>query len=198
MKRIVCLSILIAVSGVFGVSTYAAVKLHNNTVNIIIGVGLHGKQSLKFTPDKTNWYKVTTGQPWGGITKHDCYCSSYRLHLSIAAGRKKSAAVATWFRQKAEGAKNSSINTDNLACNTWPKNLNFAVSGILSIYGQDVNENIPIAIGQGKNAAGIYDWWICSPYLKTDGLPPYSENLLLTGGMAAPYNFFYLENWGHI
>ncbi|NVB36868.1 hypothetical protein G6O69_03440 [Pseudenhygromyxa sp. WMMC2535] len=127
---------------------------HNNDVYFAIT----GVTSFQFEQSSSDSYAITSGQPWGGVTSGTSK-SGAQAQITIAAGRKGSEAVATWF-------KNQVGSGQTIACDSkgnFPNDLNFAVMGNMTIgIGDDsyLCENVIIAQG---HFTGANNWWMGSP-----------------------------------
>jgi hypothetical protein len=99
-------------------------------------------------------HSITSGQPWGGVSTGE---QNQIWGINVPAGRHKSSSVAHWFRSHCSSAAWCVEWPDN--CPGWPSDLNFAITGTLTINGT----GYPITLGQGST--GIYhnDWWIGGP-----------------------------------
>jgi hypothetical protein len=97
-------------------------------------------------------HSITSGQPWSGVST-GTQGSSWGLDAK--AGRSKSSGVANWFQSHASHAVCATwpSNTDD-----WPKELNFAFTGTLTINGT----GYPITIGQGS-VPPHNNWWLGGP-----------------------------------
>jgi hypothetical protein len=101
-------------------------------------------------------YSITEGQPWHGVTSD---MSGVSFAIDVNCGRKDSVSPAEWFLNSVQGGP--VINTlleDNL-----PSELNFAVSGILSIGGNAYT----IVIGQKGISVGNI-WYMGGVNFKGD------------------------------
>ena len=92
-------------------------------------------------------YAVSPGQPWEGVTASGMGTTS---SVTILAGRHGTSEVAEWFRQRASAAV---VNIE--FGDTWPSELNFAISGTLNANGSTFS----IVIGQG-NDGFQNNWWV--------------------------------------
>jgi len=95
-------------------------------------------------------YKITSGQPWSGVSSAGSHGG---LELLVKAGRKGSYDNANWFDSN---VSNATCTADNLA--PLPDGLNFALTGTLTINGN----SYPVTIGQGHYGA-FNNWWIGGP-----------------------------------
>lgn len=95
-------------------------------------------------------HSITSGQPWGGVSTGT---PDLDWGIDVKAGRHGSRSVADWFRSHA------SVATCTADCSTnWPSELNFAITGTITINGT----GYPITIGQGSTF-GKNNWWIGGP-----------------------------------
>ena len=118
-------------------------------------------QSVQF--DETS-HSISDGQPYEGVFTRGSY-------LDVEAGRHKTAEVAQYF--------NSGITSDNAlglvtfgADPTLPSELNFAVSGSLSVAMDNIWRGCPdMKIAQGHHG-DKNNWWIAGTkcYHKSGGL----------------------------
>lgn len=101
-------------------------------------------------------HSISSGQPWGGVQ------TSGNLSIDIKAGRHGSSGPADWFRSNASAAICTMDSMD-----AWPSDLNFAVTGTLTINGTSYN----VTIGQGFTG-GSNNWWIGGPgWTNHTGIP---------------------------
>jgi hypothetical protein len=134
-------------------ATFAATAatMHDNYVYF----ALAGVQSFNFV--KTS-HSITGGQPYGGTTAGVSQAGKQGFIL-VKAGRKASTSVAQWFQQQVGAGQ-------TLVCNstsTFPKDLNFAVQGTLTMQvgGKTITcDNIIVAQG-----APFKNWWMGGPYM---------------------------------
>ncbi len=97
-------------------------------------------------------YSITSGQPWGGVSTGQ---PDQTWGIDVKAGRHGSSSVATWFKDHA--SVGTCTNWPS-GCPEWPSELNFAMTGTITIDGA----NYPITIGQGST--GLHNnWWIGGP-----------------------------------
>ncbi|MFA5342497.1 MAG: metallophosphoesterase [Kiritimatiellia bacterium] len=93
-------------------------------------------------------YYITGGQPWQGVSVDN---ESVSCTLDAKAGRKGSTSPAQWFKNRASVALTTGDFGDG-----WPKNLNFAFNGTLTIGGSD---SYQVVVGQGSD--GFHNnWWV--------------------------------------
>jgi outer membrane protein assembly factor BamA len=94
---------------------------------------------------------ITDGQSFDGVK------AGSDAHSCIAeAGREASEYLADWFKEQSGVV---AVQTDCMAScdDDWPKELNFAFTGTITIDGTDY----PIAPGQGHvGASGDNNWWL--------------------------------------
>jgi hypothetical protein len=134
-------------------ATFAATAAtqHDNYVYF----ALAGVQYFNFAPTAVN---ITSGQPYGGTTSGVSQAGKQGFIL-VKAGRKGSTGVAQWFQQQVGAGQ-------TLVCNstsTFPKELNFAVEGTLTMQvgGKTITcDNIIVAQG-----APFKNWWMGGPYM---------------------------------
>jgi hypothetical protein len=107
------------------------------------------KPSLAFELDD---HSISSGQPWGGVSSS---VSNQVLGIDVKAGRHASSSVASWFRSHASVAWCANWPS---ACPEWPSDLNFAMTGTLTINGT----GYPVTIGQGS-VRPHNNWWIGGP-----------------------------------
>merc|ERR1739845_343352 len=95
-------------------------------------------------------HSITGGQPWGGVaTDYD--------KLTVKAGRKGSSGPADWFLKNL-GPDN--IAGCDVASDTSPSKLNFAVSGTLSMNVGGAIVTCPdVRFGQGHSGSRN-NWWM--------------------------------------
>ena len=97
-------------------------------------------------------HSITSGQPWGGVTTG---VSDQNWGIDVKAGRHTSSSVANWFRSHASAATCANWPS---GCPDWPSELNFAITGTITINGT----GYPVTIGQGS--VGLHNnWWIGGP-----------------------------------
>ena len=97
-------------------------------------------------------HSITSGQPWGGVSTGT---DNNTWAIDVKAGRKGSSGVADWFKSRASAAWCANFPSD---CPNWPSELNFAMTGTLTINGTPY----PVTIGQGST--GLHNnWWIGGP-----------------------------------
>ncbi len=97
-------------------------------------------------------YSITSGQPWGGVSTGQ---PDQTWGIDAKAGRHGSSTPAEWFKSHASVA----VCTGYTCSSAWPSELNFAMTGTLTINGT----SYPITIGQGSTALGVNNWWIGGP-----------------------------------
>ncbi|MDP2722780.1 MAG: hypothetical protein Q8O72_08485 [Bacteroidales bacterium] len=108
-------------------------------------------------------HKITSGQPWGGVSSEGYHSG---IEILAKAGRKDSDSPASWFKSNASNA--ISIVADK---NTvWPEKLNFAFTGTITING----DSYPFTAGQGHSGA-FNNWWIGGPGWTFPDNKPYEE-----------------------
>ena len=111
-----------------------------------------GLSNLQF--DITDYF-ITSGQPWGGISK--ITCNSSGCTMTVMAGRKASTATATWFANAIKPG--SAIGCSTI--DTMPKKLNFAFRGNMSFdQGGKTYSGNDIVIAQGSTVTFRNNWWI--------------------------------------
>jgi hypothetical protein len=97
-------------------------------------------------------HAITSGQPWGGIVTG---VQDTTWGIDVKAGRHASSSVANWFHSHASAATCANWPS---GCPDWPSDLNFAITGTITINGT----NYPITIGQGS-VGPHNNWWIGGP-----------------------------------
>ena len=101
-------------------------------------------------------YKITSGQPWGGVTTQN------QLSINAMAGRQNSTDPADFFNTLRQGAAFT-------GSDPGPNDLNFAFSGVFTISANQFSGspvpigNYNILLGQGSDGAGVNNWWISGP-----------------------------------
>ena len=101
-------------------------------------------------------YKITSGQPWGGVTTQN------QLSIDAMAGRQNSTDPADFFNTLRQGAAFT-------GSDPGPNDLNFAFSGVFTISANQFSGspvpivNYNILLGQGSDGSGINNWWISGP-----------------------------------
>lgn len=98
-------------------------------------------------------HSITSGQPWDGVSTG---VQNGTWGIDVRAGRHASGSVASWFRQHASAAWCANWPA---GCPEWPSELNFAMTGTLTINGT----SYPVTIGQGSVADVHNNWWIGGP-----------------------------------
>ncbi|WP_158729660.1 MULTISPECIES: hypothetical protein [unclassified Flavobacterium] len=128
-----------------GKLTIPETKTHNNN---IIFAGDKTIKSISFVYG--DLYTITPGQPWGEVETTSSHNGS-TLKIDIGAGRKDNPENAKWFNDVVSSVNEKMFHTrggDNV-----PKELNFAIKGLLTINGDKFN----VCIGQGSS--GDYNNW---------------------------------------
>ncbi|MCX7971064.1 MAG: hypothetical protein N3A57_05835 [Negativicutes bacterium] len=126
------------------------------------GTGLAMDQNiLVFSPESgvnsiwfnfSGWYSVTSGESWGGVSA--ATVPGNQLYVYVNADRENSSQVANWFRNNA-GAQ-TPVSTSSHIGNNYPPEMNFALTGTLTING---TYSYDVVVGQ----AGVgldNDWWV--------------------------------------
>ena len=120
------------------------VSVHDNVLDI------GTSQSVSFTWD--GGYSITSGQPWGGVsTGSGVSGGGSGLNIDVEAGRKGSPQVAQWFTSRTS----TMISSAEWGADSFPRELNFAFTGTLTINGTEY----PVVIGQGHSGTDN-NWWI--------------------------------------
>ena len=120
---------------------------HDNWVYLDAEPG--SNMQLAFTESD---HSITSGQPWGEVSAS---FQDGQLGIDVKAGRHGSSSVADWFKSHASAAWCANWPS---GCPDWPSELNFAMTGTLTINGT----SYPVTIGQGST--GIHNnWWIGGP-----------------------------------
>ncbi|TXH45257.1 MAG: hypothetical protein E6Q90_00950 [Actinobacteria bacterium] len=117
-------------------------------------VGTYGPMSFDFSGN----YSVTEGQPWNGVTgcqvANGTSGTAANCEINVQAGRHNSAGPAQFFAQNVSAALCS------WECGgSMPSNLNFAITGTITIGGT----SYPITLGQGSPSGGEENWWWGGP-----------------------------------
>lgn len=129
--------------------SYAATEHDNEVFFDVAGV-------TAFTFDAKQ-HSITPGQPYSGVTSNVSRTNA-EGRIVVKAGRKGSAGVADWFNKEVgTGTKMVCHSATNS-----PDNLNFAVSGTLTITaGSDTVTCNNVIIAQGHNTKN--NWWLGGP-----------------------------------
>jgi hypothetical protein len=107
-------------------------------------------------------YNITSGQPWHGVTSS---FSDGQLSIDVNCGRHQSGGPQTWFGNWIADNQAPFIDASN---QNWPSNklwLNFAVSGTLSIDGN----NYGICLAQYGAGEGQNPWYLAGAHFKKGG-----------------------------
>lgn len=122
-------------------------------------------------------HEISDGQEWKSF--HSSVSAGNLLTITVEAGRHKSSAVATWFKDGVAGSGSL------CGCDTSdpePNELNFAFCGDL-VFSYKGNQAVVNAVyfGQGHNSRGRNNWWA--------GLNIGSGNVLIPG-----HSLFFMLN----
>lgn len=114
-------------------------------------------------------YKVSSGQPWGGVTTSSTqYEGEPAFIVTAKAGRHKTTDVADWFKDQVGGGQMLGAKSSSSS----PDQLNFAICGNLT-FGDGFEQFT--RLGQGNDSVEN-DWWVGGPAYNQKGN---------VGGMAA-------------
>ena len=130
---------------------------------------MSGLSNLKF---ELSDHSITSGQPWQGISKIECNDSGCTMY--VMAGRKDSAATASWFADAIKPG--SAIGCTTI--DTMPEELNFAFKGNMSFdHGGETFTGKDIVIGQGSTDSFRNNWWIGGPSMSViAAIPPFASS----------------------
>lgn len=142
-KAAVAAALLLA-STVAGFSQWWTITWDND-VDFTLADGITGASYAE------SEHTITSGQPWDGIRQKQ---DGKKLRITIEAGRKGSAPVASWFIDRLYFYEYGAIAKYTLKDNL-PAELNFATSGTLTIEGNKYR----VVIGQGHSSP-YNNWWI--------------------------------------
>lgn len=129
---------------------------HDNYVDF----DLDGVTEFTFTPNATDGYKVTEGQPFDGVTSS---VSGEHGWINVKAGRHGSSDVAEWFEQQVGSGATAACDSSG----NFPDNLNFAVAGTLTFTVSNGASYTcdDVIIGQG-HFTGANNWWVGGPHMQ--------------------------------
>ncbi|CAG9297059.1 hypothetical protein [Celerinatantimonas diazotrophica] len=105
-----------------------------------------------------NDYIVSDGQPFDGVTTKS---ANNELTITVKAGRHGTSRCADWFNSSVDGVYSRMIHT--LGGDNKPKELNFAIKGVLVINGTSFN----ICLGQGHHDSNN-NWHLASDKMTAD------------------------------
>ena len=159
MKNKLLISVLVLITPVFILCN--AKKAHSNHVKLIGNVHF-----IKGTTFSEKEYCITSGQPYKGLSSSFNAIESENgtysiLDINIKAGRHKSSHVNDCFKSWTNQSENHTI------YGKYPKRLNFAVQGTLTIAytnlyaGIEVTQHVvfeDIILAQGHSSASN-KWW---------------------------------------
>lgn len=102
-------------------------------------------------------YKVTAGQPYGGVSS-SIDTNKHYAYIYVNAGRKKSDLVAYWFLRRIEPGAALGSGATNAK---MPAELNFGIMGDLTISaGETTLVCRDVVFGQGSQVILGNNWWV--------------------------------------
>jgi len=164
MKKIIYLLSFLVISAF---STVYAVTEQNNYVSFVPEVTniRYIMQLATFSMNAQDSYAITADQPWGGVINY-----TSQNNFNVQAGRQASYTVVDWVEQQLQ-AEGITANQNNAIGNTktdlFPKELNFAVEGTLTIGWEDNHGNVQtfncqnVIVAQGHSGTKN-NWWVFS------------------------------------
>jgi len=134
-------------------------------------------------------FNITTNQPWNPPTITQVSNGDFQgIQITVECGHQGSSSVANYFSNTASVAISSKTVTPTF--NTMPQDLNFVISGTLTVTNTlGVTTSYPVVFGEGHMSSGQDNWWFGGANFTTNATQGKS-----TGIVTSDYTYVISQN----